>query len=979
MRLMQKSILFYLVMLSMINMHLCYTHSEEKLESFHVDCLSDRCNQYLQQNLPEKLFLGSVTYDLDFDYDKEELSYLTGLSAHSMITRQQLLTACFYLKQVDRFKKIELIVDKHDDVYSLLFQLSGHLVFSRLSVSGSIRDKDFYKNMYMIDVAEVFDEQKHLHSLEHMQQAFYERGYCNARVHDTLKKDDKNKAVSVGITLDKGTKFIINNVSFNVESVGAIAQVDVIRMKKKIEEVCYKRLHGKTYNADLVKKMKSKIYALLERYGFMNFDIVVNQKIDFENHHINIAFVITLEQKKEFVFFGNNYFKRQDILDHLLMYGKSSWHFPSSIIVDELVQMYKNKGFWNVAISVREEKSRVFCLINEGQRVSVNSVAFKDNDSFPDHLLEKKAFRSFVHAKYFDKDLLKRSIDQLIRFYKQHGFWDIKVVKEEFTDLRNNKTCGLTLTLDEGKQRKVGLFKVDGYPDLENQGPFVRIKKEKGAGFDQMVILEQKQWLLRYFRNLGYSKVAVEYELQEREDYLDVVWKVILREQAVKFGKVLVTGTSVVSPSHIMREVAFKSGDSWDKGKLEETLKRLRDLEIFDSIQLYPSSDVDDDLQKPIFLKVIDAPRYELRTRMGVQQVGKDFRLRRGFTYKMGGSFFVRNPFSTGDRLSFQGDFTRYYRDFAASYHFPWVFQKSINCQYKLFDTLHNHPVYIGSKNSLYQAGQRGLLFSMVKAFPHITLSGTAGIEFMGIKEADQPSLDTIIDYDQNLLGKRSGYIFLEPTVMWQRVDNLLNPKNGHLSFASLKGMVDIDTKTSFLKILVEHSFYIALKEPLVLAVRMRGGHVFNREYKHLIPIERFYLGGETTIRGYDRDYCPPLGLLTNPIEDSYAGLPKKACDIWRYAPQGGRTMFNLNLELRFSVYKGLSGVVFNDMGALFKDSVGNALMDGSDNFLGGSGFGVRYDTPIGPLRFDIGFKWNRILKDFESRFAWYLTLGHAF
>ena len=65
--------------------------------------------------------------------------------------------------------------------------------------------------------------------------------------------------------------------------------------------------------------------------------------------------------------------------------------------------------------------------------------------------------------------------------------------------------------------------------------------------------------------------------------------------------------------------------------------------------------------------------------------------------------------------------------------------------------------------------------------------------------------------------------------------------------------------------------------------------------------------------------------------------------------------------------------------GNIWYGSVANALKDRSDNFLGGSGFGLRYDTPIGPLRFDVGFKWNRIYKDFETRCVWYLTIGHAF
>ncbi|MCH7908850.1 MAG: hypothetical protein IIB38_04450, partial [Candidatus Hydrogenedentes bacterium] len=79
-----------------------------------------------------------------------------------------------------------------------------------------------------------------------------------------------------------------------------------------------------------------------------------------------------------------------------------------------------------------------------------------------------------------------------------------------------------------------------------------------------------------------------------------------LSEQAVTFGKTLITGNSVIPASSIMREVAYDQGKSWDKGKIETTLKRLRELDVFESVQIYPSRDVDDTLQKPIFVKLID-------------------------------------------------------------------------------------------------------------------------------------------------------------------------------------------------------------------------------------------------------------------------------------------------------------------------------------------------------------------------------------
>jgi translocation and assembly module TamA len=85
--------------------------------------------------------------------------------------------------------------------------------------------------------------------------------------------------------------------------------------------------------------------------------------------------------------------------------------------------------------------------------------------------------------------------------------------------------------------------------------------------------------------------------------------------------------------------------------------------------------------------------------------------------------------------------------------------------------------------------------------------------------------------------------------------------------------------------------------------------------------------------------------------------------------------MFNLNFEMRFPIYFQLEGAAFIDAGVLIKDSI----QDVPDNLLGGAGFGFRYNTPIGPLRFDLAFKLDRKYPEFESPYAWYLTLGQAF
>ncbi|MCK5633010.1 BamA/TamA family outer membrane protein, partial [bacterium] len=140
-------------------------------------------------------------------------------------------------------------------------------------------------------------------------------------------------------------------------------------------------------------------------------------------------------------------------------------------------------------------------------------------------------------------------------------------------------------------------------------------------------------------------------------------------------------------------------------------------------------------------------------------------------------------------------------------------------------------------------------------------------------------------------------------------------------------------------------------------------GHIFYQAFENIMPFERFYLGGAHSVRSYETDLCPPLGYFT--------GKDGVCC----FVPQGGKTMFNCNLEVRFPLVHSLGAVLFQDFGAL----VGKSKKDfGFSNMLVATGFGLRYKTPIGPLRFDIGWKWNKH-RPTDYSYAWFLSLGHAF
>jgi outer membrane protein insertion porin family len=139
-----------------------------------------------------------------------------------------------------------------------------------------------------------------------------------------------------------------------------------------------------------------------------------------------------------------------------------------------------------------------------------------------------------------------------------------------------------------------------------------------------------------------------------------------------------------------------------------------------------------------------------------------------------------------------------------------------------------------------------------------------------------------------------------------------------------------------------------------VLAVSLRGGVAQGLDKTRELPlVERFFLGGRTTVRGYEQDTLGPKGV--------------------NGTPTGGNAFVMGNLELRTDVGKGFGIVTFLDGGNVFKKANNLDIT----NLKYTAGVGLRYNTPVGPFRIDYGHKLNR--ERGESRGEIHFSLGHAF
>ncbi len=930
----------------------------------------DDADALIEHEIKESFFLEQVTVESDVHFDLNEFFYLTNLKEGSYVSSSDIKKAVAHLIKKNKFSHITIKIEQGEIGKKIHIILAGFWTLHKVKFHGLLVGKDAYRHHYLIDPGDFFDETKHQHALEDIRDVLKSEGYFNGTVESSIQYDQKAKAVTVTIVLNRGDKFTIGDIQLELLGDKHIDDGELTVLRAKIHKLFLHKLIKNHYTKHVLDKEAQALKRYLSQKGFLHTTITLEECVHHKKKRVNLIFTINLHTKKEFIFFGNSFFSNTQLLESILLFGRSAWLLPISILLEEIVQAYHKKGFWNVVVESDEEENRSFFLIKEGARASIKKIELKGVQSFNAVRLAKRFFIGLVKLNYFDADVLQQAIDALIAFYLKEGFLDAKVLQKDFELLDDDNHYKLSVMIDEGKRSYVTSISIDQFNELEHQGPFVQFAQKKvQIPFNNNLMYEQRRWLINYFQQQGYMYVEVKPELTREEHNVSLIWKIDTGPK-VRFGKTIIIGNLPFPFEHIIRELPYKEGHIWDKNKLKQSLLTLKELEVFEDIQLYPAHSSRQETEKAIILRLHKDDPFELRVRagLGFRQISKPVTFD-GLTYKVGGTFIAKNPFNCADQFRIDTDFTRSNSAVTVQYRRPWIFDLPIKMLLQGYSINYQQPGFRRSTKSFYKSIQHGFLIGLTRKYEHGEGGTNIGIELMETTIRDEFSsiennIARALNFDAQLLNTAVPFLFLEPTILLDYTDHKLYPTKGMFTVASLKGMFPIKAQhidAYFIKLLIEQSFFFPIRSA-VFALRLRFGHIFHRAFDQIMPPERFYLGGANSIRSYETDFTPPLGIF----KDKEG---KK-----QVVPQGGKSMINLNVELRLPLFEQMSGVIFQDLGVLNS----NAFDFQERDILAATGFGLRYHTPIGPLRFDIGWKWSAPFP-LERSYAWFLSFGHAF
>jgi len=534
--------------------------------------------------------------------------------------------------------------------------------------------------------------------------------------------------------------------------------------------------------------------------------------------------------------------------------------------------------------------------------------------------------------KFFKQELLDEDLKMIEAYYKDRGFLKINMgtpiiaLNEEKTEIF------VTLFVYKGLKYTVGDIKFQGNyaittEELERDLEVRREEIFNQAKFDRSLSNIQERYAEKGYILMRFNP---EYFTSDERKVVNILIS-ISENGIVYIDRILLEGNVVTRDYVIKREFLVKERDPFNVKKIRRTQEKLYNLGFFSDVGI-EIGETDDPYRADLICKVTEQ-------RTGLLSVGAGYSSQDGLV----GTFQITqsNLFGRGQRLDLMLEFGNKKTNYQVGFTEPWLLGRHILFGVDVYDT--------DRDRDYYQETRTG---GDIRIGPHLTdilsLYFTYAYERVRV-------YDALWQY-KNEEGTSNNSSFTTTLIRDTR-DNIFDASRGSQNSISfqLSGSI-LGGETHFVKTFASSSWFFPTFWRLVLALQFRYGIVSSFSPSTAVPIyERFYVGGADSVRGYK--YRGEIG-----------------------PPEGGVMMFVSNVEYKFPIVMEsgrtiLQGAVFLDMGGSWRKGDVNFTIGSRDNQLKvGIGAGIRFKTPIFPVRLDWGYGLNHISREDKSQ--WYFTIG---
>jgi outer membrane protein assembly complex protein YaeT len=622
----------------------------------------------------------------------------------------------------------------------------------------------------------------------------------------------------------------------------------------------------------------------------------------------------------------------------------------------------QGEGYFDAEVQFKEQrvindKAAIDYLVNPGSRHKLVAIEISGNHYFKTEAIRERMFLQtarflqFPHGRY-SGNLLNRDEESIRNLYQSNGFRDIETTHRLVDDYKGIiGNIAVFIEIKEGPQYFIDSLQVDGIEHINKDEILATLSCVPGQPFSEFNVAVDRDAILARYNERGFPNATFEWNSTPASLPHRVVLRFVIHEgtqQSVR--QVLVTGNKVTKDRLVFRNLRLNPGDPLSPAAITETQRRLYDLGVFAKVDAAIQDPDGEISEKYVLYNLDEARRYSLATGFGAE-LGRIGGCNTCFEAPAGATGFSPRVSIDLTRNNLWGDTHSISLRTRAS----TLNQRALlNYSWPRFS---NHDNLTVSFTGLYEASRdvRTFSFHREEGSAQLTqkLTKTTTLFYRLAYRRVSVSDLKITPFLIPQLSQPVRVGITSINLVQDRRDDPVEPHKGVYTTVDL-GLAGkfLASQVNFLRFLARNASYYPIGKRLVLARSTEFGDIYAFNYKgdpfEAIPLpERFFGGGGTSHRGFPEEQAGP--------RDTSTGFPL-----------GGTALLFNQTELRFPLIgDDIGGVLYHDMGNVYS-ALGNVSgrvhqrdLQDFDYMVHAVGFGVRYRTPVGPVRLDLGYSVN--------------------
>jgi len=599
---------------------------------------------------------------------------------------------------------------------------------------------------------------------------------------------------------------------------------------------------------------------------------------------------------------------------------------------EKILELYRKKGYHKAQADTKVEldtaaaKADVAFLIQEGPRALIAEVRLSGVSAFkPKKIARQMKTR---RKKVFSETQLEEDLKKVETFYKDRGHIDFRIGSSSVSYSEDLKRITVDVAVFEGPRYLFGDTSFSGHTIYASTDLAKAVEYHRGKVFSQTRFDYSVQNIQEMFAEKGRLRAVVQHKktLNPATGLTDVHFE-IEEGPTVYVEHVDVEGNKQTKAYVFTRELVIKPGQPFAVSKVRKSQQKIMNLGFIDDVQL--------DVQSPYDPNLVDLTFGVTEGKPGMLTAGAGFSSLDGLIGTL--SLQHLNLFGRAWRTGVQWSFGSRVNDFSVSWTMPWIRSKPVSLGFDVFNTRRISP-FEGSNSAFVNKRTGGT----VRVGPRFQddkyqLSFNYTLQKIKVTDIQDEFLDTL--QPSTSIHSSVGAEFARDTRdnIWDAAEGSRNSIGATLAGGPFLG--DIHFFKPYIANQWHKSLFNIGDYPLVLSLFNRASYVTQFGETKQVPVfERFWVGGQDTLRGY-----------------SYAGQVG--------ARNGGKVYDVANVELGFPLARErrrtiVKLVAFYDVGGSWENmnSVGCRVGPGERDIKTDVGFGIRFTTPAFPIRLDWGY-----------------------